>query len=354
MPALRSLRSLAVAALTFAVCAAAAPVRAQQQPTSGVGVVVSASPIYLTPDPARTPLATLQPGTRVRVLTQEGDWYRVIFSDAYLGERTGYVLAATIRMERGAPPPPPPAVVPGRVSPAPGPVITQATPMMQRRNAGFASLNGTVQRDSTAFTATSSYPQYGETAVVTTNYGGVHPVTADLAIGQRVSSAGFYVILGATWAAQVTDASLAGSVPSPFALNSPRAVAGPVNEVHRQELGLHLDVGWGVTTDRIQVVAFAGPSFFRVKQGLVTSLNVAEGTPPGTLASFTTNVVESSKWRVGGNVGIDGSLRLWKALGVGVIVRYSEAKVPFSPADGTHVTIKAGGLQYGGGLRFRF
>src|SRR5437762_5785862 len=83
---------------------AAAAVRAQQQPTSGIGTVVSASPMYLTPDTSRTPLTTLQPGARVRVLTLEGDWYRVIFSDAYLGERTGYVLAATIRIEPpGAP-----------------------------------------------------------------------------------------------------------------------------------------------------------------------------------------------------------------------------------------------------------
>src|SRR5262245_32998171 len=75
--------------LTLLIFAAAATA---QQATSGVGTVVSASPMYLTADPSRPPLTTLQPGARVRVLTLEGDWYRVIFSDQYLGERTGYVL----------------------------------------------------------------------------------------------------------------------------------------------------------------------------------------------------------------------------------------------------------------------
>src|SRR5439155_14706715 len=144
------------------------------------------------------------------------------------------------------------------------------------------------------------------------------------------------------------------SIPHPLLLNSPRTVSATANEVRRQELGLHVDVGWAVASDRVEVIVFGGPSWFRVKQGLVTGMSVVEGTPAGTIASANPTVVESTKSRLGGNAGIDASVRLWKALGVGVLVRYSEAKIPFSPAAGTDVTIQAGGLQYGGGLRFRF
>ena len=104
----------------------------------------------------------------------------------------------------------------------------------------------------------------------------------------------------------------------------------------------------------MQVVIFAGPSLFRVKQGLVTGVTVNE-TPPFTTAAFANaTVTESRKQRIGANAGIEASVRVWNAVGVGVLVRYSRATLSFSPAPGTDVKIKAGGLQVGAGLHFRF
>ena len=104
----------------------------------------------------------------------------------------------------------------------------------------------------------------------------------------------------------------------------------------------------------MQVAIFAGPSWFRVNQGLVTAVTVNE-TPPFTTATFANaTVTESRKQRIGANAGIEASVRVWRAVGVGVLVRYSRATLSFSPAPGTDVKIKAGGLQVGAGLHFRF
>src|SRR5262245_7727894 len=107
------------AGLTAAIVFAAATFAQAQpaQPTTGNGVLVNAAPMFLTPDPNRTPLATLPFGTNVRVVEKVGDWYRVVYRDQYLGDRTGYVRIENIRIEpRPAAVPPAPAA-PGQAAP---------------------------------------------------------------------------------------------------------------------------------------------------------------------------------------------------------------------------------------------
>ena len=343
------LRACVILAL---ILAAAATARAQPPPLPTNGVLLNTVPMYLTPDPSRVPLATLPSGTTVRVMAREGDWYRVVFRDRYLGDRTGYILAAAVRLEAPAPlPPPSPRTVPGQIAPpSSAPVIVRATPMKRRYDNGYASLNGTMQRDSTAFSTTSTFRQGSETGTIATSYGGVESSVADFGLGQRVGSI-VGVGVAATFSSQITDASVTATVPRVLSPNNPFTVSGVASQIRRQELGVHIQVSAGIPRDqRVQVAVFGGPSLFRVKQGLVTAINANQAT--GTFGNAT--VVESSKNRVGANAGIDASVVLWRALGVGVIVRYSQAMIPFKPAEGVDVTIEPGGLQIGGGLRFRF
>lgn len=60
---------------------------------SHAGVVVAAAPVRLMPDASRVPLATLIPGTPVRLEEEAGEWYRVSFRDPHWGWRIGYVRA---------------------------------------------------------------------------------------------------------------------------------------------------------------------------------------------------------------------------------------------------------------------
>jgi hypothetical protein len=345
------LRAVLVAALLLGATAAA-----DAQPLTGNGVILNPVPIYLTPDPSRVPLATLPAGAQVRVLAREGDWLRVVFRDPYLGGRTGYVLAANVRIEAAAAPPSTPMStppVPGQVSPS---TTTEPTrppppaPIRVARERGYFWLSGTWQNDSTAFTTTTSTTQNGGTATVTTDYDGAKPIVADVAIGQHLWN-GLGYQLAVTWAGQSSDANVSASVPLPVPGAPLRSVSGRASAVNRQELGLHIDASFAVpiTPSRAQVVVFAGPSLFRVKQGLVTGV-IVNDTPP----SESITVVESTKQRLGFNAGAEVSVRLYKAFGVGGIVRYSKADVPFSPAPGVDVTVNAGGFQAGAGLHFRF
>ena len=330
-----------------------------QQSLPAFGTVVNPAPMYLTPDPSRIPLATLPAGSSLRVLTREGDWFRVVFRDRYLGDRTGYVLAANIRLE--PPPPaaaPPRPAVPGQVAPAtPGQQAATTTAQqldVEREDRGYLWLSGTIQQESTAFSATSTFSRSGGTGTIITNYDGVRSQLLDIALGQRVWN-GLSVGVAVTWASQITDAAVSASVPHPAPSGSARTVSGIAPGIRRQELGLHVNAAYAVPTHgRVQVAVFAGPSLLRVRQGLVTGVTVNE-TPPFDTATFASaTVVESRRQRVGYNAGVEASVRLWKALGVGVLVRYSHAELPFAPAPGAEVTLEAGGLQIGGGLHFRF
>jgi len=44
-------------------------------------VFLSAANVYLKPDRSRTPLRTLEPGTVVKILSVDGDWMQIEFTD---------------------------------------------------------------------------------------------------------------------------------------------------------------------------------------------------------------------------------------------------------------------------------
>jgi hypothetical protein len=103
MPTLHHNRFLA--ALCLASLSALAIIVGAQELESGV--TVAAAPVRLYPDPNRTPLATLSPGTRVQILERQGDWLRISFRDRGVGDRVGFVRAEHVRTARQIPPPPP-------------------------------------------------------------------------------------------------------------------------------------------------------------------------------------------------------------------------------------------------------
>jgi hypothetical protein len=81
----------------------------------------------------------------------------------------------------------------------------------------------------------------------------------------------------------------------------------------------------------------------------------ASSTYPFDVATFAgATTTDVSKSQVGFNVGTDVTTPLSKYFGVGAIVRYSRASLQLPVSAGQEVTIQAGGLQIGGGVRFRF
>lgn len=103
-----STRPLLIMPLVAALCTVSVPGSAQEAQV--IATVAAGAPVTLLPDASRTPLATLDEGTQVKLLgAAEDGWYRVSFQDSYLwGDRIGYVRAEHVRLA-AAPPPATPA-----------------------------------------------------------------------------------------------------------------------------------------------------------------------------------------------------------------------------------------------------
>ena len=103
-----STRPLLIVPLVAALCTASVPGSAQEARV--IATVAAGAPVTLLPDASRTPLATLDEGTQVKLLgAAEDGWYRVSFQDSYLwGDRIGYVRAEHVRLGAATPPATPP------------------------------------------------------------------------------------------------------------------------------------------------------------------------------------------------------------------------------------------------------
>jgi SH3 domain-containing protein len=329
----------AVGAMALMIAAATA---ARGQQTTGTGVLLTASPMYLFPDSTRTPLTTVPAGATVRVIGREGDWYRVEYRDQYLGLRTGYVLAANVRFEPGAAAPAQPGA---QAAPEPAP---------RRFDRGYVSVNGSYQQESTGFAASTTFRQNVENGTLRADYSGRHPIVADFAVGAHVWNV-VDAAVAATWTTQKRDALIVAGIPHPFSFNQLRPVSGTASGVTRQELALHLDAAVVVPPQgRLQLSIFGGPSVFRVEQGVVTSVTANEAYPYDTATFNSATVQTLTRTHVGFNAGADVAVYFSKMFGVGGIVRYSRAHVHFSPTENVDVKVKAGGLQGGAGIRVRF
>ena len=110
----------------------------------------------------------------------------------------------------------------------------------------------------------------------------------------------------------------------------------------------------------VRVRVFGGPSFFRVQQDAVDEVDynqdylVFSPVNSVSITTFTQRQVEGTGW--GGHVGADVSYFFTHVVGVGGFARFTRGSVDIENtlAGGGTVTVKAGGVQAGGGLRLRF
>ena len=104
----------------------------------------------------------------------------------------------------------------------------------------------------------------------------------------------------------------------------------------------------------VRVMVFGGPSFFTVEQALVNEVESTDSYryDVATFDRAVTNTAKKSK--VGVNVGGDVAYFFTRQRGVGGGAQYSGTTVDLPSPDGGTVSVKAGGLQAGGGLRLRF
>jgi len=217
----------------------------------------------------------------------------------------------------------------------------------------WIGVGGGVQLAGNAFDDAFELPLYTETERVTVDYPSKSGPVFDVRGGYRVWKR-LTIGAGVTRYSQRADARVEAQLPHPFFDNQFREVEGETSTL-RAETTAHLLLGWMLPlSDRMRLVLTAGPSFMNVEQTLVTDVKYSETYPYDTAEFTGASTRRSSRSATGFNAGADFSWMFSNRIGAGALVQIARARARLSPGEGRSITVDAGGVQFGGGLRLFF
>ena len=356
------IRSIALSVLFVLIAA----LSANAQPT--MATVTIDSPIYLKPDQTREPLRVAKAGTILRVIEVTPEWISVEFNDPQFGPRRGYIEAKAVRL--GGDPRTEPmdlSVSPStraRTQPAEGVAASSTGPPKRTsdeatgRTSGFLDFSLGGQRAyAEAFTNFVNVPFRRETFSANADY--QLPVGAWLEVGGGALFGSFGFGVTISGAAHKAPATVALSVPDVFAFNNAAEDTAITRELQRTEGAVHFRGIYAYSSPHALVKLFAGPSFFRLEQELVNDVQFAEVFLPHDIAIVSAPVSKYDNTGWGFNVGTDIGYFFNHRVGLGGTVEYSKAKVKMPVALAASFATMTfdypvGGVQFGGGMRFRF
>jgi hypothetical protein len=228
---------------------------------------------------------------------------------------------------------------------------------------GWVSANATMDKPATDTTTQAVvFPYRLETFQSTQVYTQKNKPSFDIDGGVRFGSFGAGLAVSRYSDNETVFSHL--SVPSRFTFgNLATASANTQNPLGHEETALHFEGRYIANLPRMSVAVFAGPSYIKTRQDLVTDNTYQE------IDSLTLHTVQITNYDFrtadlhawGYNVGVDWAYYFSTFLGVGGLVRFSQATVQLpndlqTTADGHAVTqdLKVGGLNFGGGVRVRF
>jgi hypothetical protein len=219
-----------------------------------------------------------------------------------------------------------------------------ATAQTQKPTSVFVDVNAAAQTQAQTIESSTSFPLYGETAVINAaqsiDSGGLF----DISGGYRFMRS-YGVAIGVSTFSKSGDGSLIASIPSPIAFNRSVTTTSSATDLKHSEIGTHLMFVYFVPVlENFDVSVFAGPSFFRLKQDIL-SASVPAGTQTASVATQ-----EQKGNATGANVGVNLNYMFRPNYGAGVFLRYAGAKINLPSAS----DVKVGGFQIGIGLRLRF
>ena len=252
-----------------------------------------------------------------------------------------------------------PLALPSPVTAAPAPPSVERAAIAQPSAAapawrGFVAVSGLFQPDTASFTDARSESAFRETATwrnaVDVDSGGGLDVGVfarlwrNLGAGVSVSSV-----------SRSGTGAVSASYPHPFFFGQPRTAEAEVPGLDRTETGVHVSLAYLVpTSGRVRVAIFGGPSFYSIDQTVVDDLDVDEAYPYDAITVGPAGTTDVSESAVGAHVGADVSWYFSERFGAGALLRYATATAPVSVNGGDEFDLKAGGVQFGIGLRFRF
>jgi hypothetical protein len=210
----------------------------------------------------------------------------------------------------------------------------------------FIDINVGAQTQSRAIESTTSFPLYGETAVISAAQSIDSGAFFDFSAGYRFmpSMPSLGAAIGFSTFSKSGDGSIVASIPSPNAFNRAVTVTSTATDLKHSEKATHLMLVYFRQVDLVEVSAFIGPSFFRAKQDILTAT-----VPTGTqTANVSTQEEKANATGVIAGININHMFR--PNYGAGIFLRYAGATVDFPSAP----DVKVGGFQLGIGARLRF
>ena len=219
---------------------------------------------------------------------------------------------------------------------------------------GFLTINGGQQAASPDFSDNIAFTDFAEEGDFDARYANGSDTLFDAGGGVRVWR-NLGIGAGVSLFSHTGDAGITARIPHPFFFDRHRAIDGTEPGFAREETAVHLQALWVIPASRsIHITLSGGPTFFTVKQDLVTGVNYDHAYPYDVATLSGTDKQGHSVSTTGFNVGGDVAFYFTEWIGVGGTVRLSRGSAVLASPDGGTVTIDTGALQVSGGLRIRF
>jgi hypothetical protein len=185
---------------------------------------------------------------------------------------------------------------------------------------------------------------YEETASLTSSQTIGRGVVFDFQGGYRVRE-NFFAGLMVSRFGTSGDAATSASIPDPIFFNRPKNITGSTSGLKRSEVAVAPHITWSrPLTDKFDINFSGGIAFIHVSQDIAGDFQV---TPPQNVTILQTT---EKKNGTGPFAQVDIVYNLKDRWAVGYYLRYAGAKVDFASIPKANV----GGMQSGGGIRFRF
>lgn len=215
------------------------------------------------------------------------------------------------------------------------------------------SVNGGYQPSSTSFDDRFTFDLNRETASVDTDYSVEAGPIFDAGVGFRLWKG-----LGAGIAISRFTVDSTGqaeaTLPHPLFFQRNRQISGETTGITREETGIHIQAQYHLPPfGRFYVTLAGGPSVLDIQQSIVTDVNFTEEFPYDTATYVGVDSQRVSGTAIGFNAGADVRWMFTRNIGVGGLVRYTRASVDLTRNNRT-ITVDAGGVQVGGGVRLAF
>ncbi len=220
---------------------------------------------------------------------------------------------------------------------------------------GFLNLSGAGSSGSTKDFATSfnSFSIYQETATASATQtvksgGGFFDITLGARVWNNIGI-GFNYWKGSS---KSVDAPVTASIPDPIFFDKPRAIATSITGLQYAETWVAVPFIFTIpATDKVDVMVFGGPALVSADLDVPNSTSFSMTVPEassGPQLNFTKTSFSKKTW--GYQFGVDGRYMITKVIGAGAFLRVTKATSNFNNT----VSMDAGGVQVGGGLRVRF